>query len=62
MSVSPLNHKHVRPATVIVICFLATHRVKVTTGKGSLVQLDELNIRVSNRTNADVTDRRLTDR
>ena len=43
MSVSLLYHKHVRPATVVALCFLPLRRLLVTTGRGSLVLLDKLN-------------------
>ena len=48
MLVSLLSYNNVRPATVVATCFLPPHRVKIFTGKGSLVQIDELKLLVSN--------------
>ena len=48
MSVSLLSYNNVRPATVVATCFLPSHRVTVFTGKGSLVQIEELTLLVSN--------------
>ena len=43
-----ISRNHVRPATVVAICFFPPRRETVTTGKGSLVPLDKLKLLVSN--------------
>ena len=46
--VDPLTPKHVITELVFYLCFLPPQRATVTTGKGSLLPPDELNILVSN--------------
>ena len=46
--VDPLPYKHIRPETVVDICFLPPQRMTVNTGKGSLFHLDRLKILLSN--------------
>ena len=48
LSVAPLLQKNVRPGTVVDLCLLPTWRLTVTTVKGSLVLLDQLEVLVSN--------------
>ena len=43
-----LSHMHVRQATFVALYLLPPQRVTVTTGKGSLVPLDELKLLVTN--------------
>ena len=45
---APLSHKHVRPETVFVLCFLPSRNETITTGRGLLVLLDEIKPLVSN--------------
>ena len=44
LSVAPLSHRHVRPAIIGSFCLLTPWRLAVTTGKGSLVPLDKINL------------------
>ena len=43
LSVAPLSHNHVRPATVITLCFLPHRRLTFITGRGYLFPLEKLN-------------------
>ena len=47
LSIAPLSHKHVRPATVIAICFLPRQRLTVTNCRGYLALLDKLKLLLS---------------
>ena len=46
--VAPLPRNHVRPATVVAICFFPPRRETVNTGKGLLVHIYKLKLLVSN--------------
>ena len=46
--VNPPSHKHVRPETVVALCFFPPRRDTVTTGKGLVLPLDKLKLLVSN--------------
>ena len=48
LSVAPIPHNHVIPATTFDLFFFAPRRETVTTGKGSLVPLDKLKLLISN--------------
>ena len=44
MSVAPLSHRQVVPATVVDLCLLPPRRLTVTTIRGYLVPLDKINV------------------
>ena len=48
LKVAPLPNKHVRPETVVALCFLPLMRLPITTSKGYLVPIYKLKLLVSN--------------
>ena len=44
LSVAPLYHRYVKPATIVAIYFFPSTRLTVTTGKGYLLPIDKMNL------------------